>query len=166
MKPELFSVLKILSPDEFKQLRIVVKSPLYQSNAKSEKLYSALHYLNQTKMRVLRDDKLAQSHLTSETTHTKQSEMGRIQTVFVPTDLSIEHRYRQTGKVKQLNISQVRANISANKTRLRRATAAHIDEAGADKKIESIELILEYSRKREEELMTAAMNLEHGVVAI
>ena len=112
-------------------------------------------YLNQAKMRVLPSGKSPQSHLTSQATHTRQTHKRNTQKFFVPTDLSIAHTDRQTGKVKRLNISQVRANISANKTRLRRAK-----ETGTEKQIENIKLILEYWWGKENELVKAAANLE------
>ena len=113
-------------------------------------------FLNRAKMRVLPRNQSAQTHLTINATRTRQSDTQRTQTVFVPTDLCIEHTDRQTGKIKRLNISQVRANISANKTRLRKAK-----ETGSGKQIENIELILGYWWKREEELIEAAAALEN-----
>ena len=117
----------------------------------SERKESKGAILNRAKMRVLPRSKSAQIDLTIDTTATKQSDTQSTQTVFVPTDLSIEHTDRQTGKLKRLNISQVRANISANKTRLRRAK-----ESGTDKQIDNIEVILCYWWEREEELIKAA----------
>jgi len=117
--------------------------------------------LNHRKMRVVWRDKLAQTQLSSKAMQTMQTEKQGTQTIFVPTDLCIEHRDRQTRKIKQLNISQVRANISANKTRLRRAK-----KDGTDKQIENIELILEYWCERESELMQAALEIKSGVEAV
>lgn len=111
---------------------------------------------NGAKMRVLRGGKSAQSELQIDATDANGIDANESKTVFVPTSLTVEHIDRTSRKIKRLNITQVRGNLSANRTRLRKAK-----ESGADAgKIENIAGILRYWSAKEDELINAAADIE------
>lgn len=108
---------------------------------------------NGAKMRVLRGGKSAQTQFASDENHQTQTD----KIVFVSTDLTIEHTDRQSRKIKRLNITQVRGNISANKSRLRKAK-----QTGTYQQIENIKSILVYWKAKEHELIDKAVEMERG----
>lgn len=106
---------------------------------------------NRVNMRVLRGGKSAQTEFVIDATDKTQAERKTTKTIFVPTDLTVKHTDRQTGEIRYLNITQVRANIGANKSRLKKARVS-----GTDRQIKNIKSILVYWKDREYELIQAA----------
>lgn len=78
------------------------------------------------------------------------NEKGEI--VQVPTDIFIQHKNRLTGRVQKMNITDVRRNLSANKSRLKKAASV---ESQAD-----ILAQVDYWQEKEKELIEKHQAIE------